>query len=345
MVSCCTVLRPASRLPCAQPRSNESWTWKALTMRARLLSVYGITVATVVAAILTAATAAGAQQIYWTVTETSTILRANLDGSNTEELPTTQFGAPHDLAVDTFNEKMFWTSSEHGQLKSGKRTLLDYGKMLSADLDATHVETLFATGQTRIIVDRSDTHDVIVSGDEGPYGIALDLPHRKIYWCEFHGSRIRRCDLDGANVETLVERAGQARDIALDLSEKKVYWTTFQGEIKRANFDGTGVELLVEGLSNPHGIALDIRRGRMYWADVHRIERADMDGQNAEQIWVDQNREATGIELDLRNDKIYWADYKGQKIFRADLDGSHVEEVVPSARGKPSAIALYLKGN
>jgi len=313
-------------------------------MRARRTGVYGITGAMVATAILTAATAAGAQQIYWTVTETSTILRANLDGSDTEELPTTQFGAPHDLAVDTSNEKIFWTSSDYGQLKSGKSTLLNYGKMLSADLDATEVETLFATGKTRIILDATDTHSVIVSGDEGPYGIALDLPHRKIYWCEFRGSRIRRCDLDGANVETLLERAGQARDIALDLSGEKIYWTTFQGQIKRANFDGTGVVMLVEGLTNPHGIALDVPRNRIYWADG-RIQRADMGGQNVEHVWVDENGWATGIELDLRNNKIYWADYKGQKIFRADLDGSDVEEVVSSTRGKPSAIALYLKGN
>jgi sugar lactone lactonase YvrE len=313
-------------------------------MKVRLVGLCGGTTAFVVAAILMFATAADAEEVYWAVAETSTIFRATLDGSNVEELPTTRFGAPHDIALDPRNKKMFWTSSDYGQLKSGNKTLLDYGKILRADLDATKVEKLFATGRTRVTVTDGGSRSLIASGNEGPYGIELNLLHGKIYWCEFHGSRVRRCDLDGANVETLVERAGQARDIALDVSEEKMYWTTFQGEIKRASFDGTEVEILVEGLSNPHGIALDVRRGKMYWADG-RIHRADMDGQHVELVVGNDKCAPAGIELDLSNNKIYWADYSRQKVLRADLDGSNIEEIVPFTRGKPSAIALYLNGN
>ena len=46
-------------------------------------------------------------------------------------------------------------------------------------------------------------------------GIALDLDGGKIYWSEWIQERIRRANLDGSQVETIVTGLEWPRDIAL----------------------------------------------------------------------------------------------------------------------------------
>ena len=46
-----------------------------------------------------------------------------------------------------------------------------------------------------------------------------------------------------------------------------------------------------------------------------------------------------GIALDLLADKMYWADAGTNKLQRADLDGSNLEDVIGTG-GNPVGIAL-----
>ena len=50
----------------------------------------------------------------------------------------------------------------------------------------------------------------------------------------------------------------------------------------------------------------------------------------------------TGIALDLGSGKMYWTDRGTDKIQRADLDGSNVEDLVTSGLSGPFGIALDL---
>jgi hypothetical protein len=79
-----------------------------------------------------------------------------------------------------------------------------------------------------------------------------------MYWTDVQGG-IRRSNLNGTGLETLVAGTFGDIGIALDLEAGKVFWTNFNlGLIRRANLDGTGQETLVSGLSFPVGIALQI---------------------------------------------------------------------------------------
>ena len=106
---------------------------------------------------------------------------------------------------------------------------------------------------------------------------------------------IRRANLDGSNLETLLTASdlGGVQEIALDVAGGKMYWTVRGPDtrIQRANLDGSELEVLVSsGLSDLHGIALDVDAGKMYWTDMgsEKIQRADLDGSNVEDTHHDR---------------------------------------------------------
>ena len=84
------------------------------------------------------------QKMYWTDNGTDKIQRANLDGSNVEDLVTTGLSNPRGIALDLINSKMYWT---------------DFGteKIQRANLDGSNVE------------------DLVTTGLSFPFGIALEV--------------------------------------------------------------------------------------------------------------------------------------------------------------------------
>ena len=259
-------------------------------------------------------------KMYWTDYGTDKIQRANLDGSNVEDLITTGLTNPRGLALDVGGGKMYWTD-------------LDLNKIQRADLDGSNVEDLITRVSTRI------------SRWSWSVDLALDVGGGKMYWTDLLGGRIRRADLDGSNVEDLI-RGLITPHIALDVGGGKMYWTdsnTFK--IQRADLDGSNVEdLITTGLSFPVGIALDVGGGKMYWTEESpgKIQRADLDGSNVEDLITRASglRRPQGIALDVGGGKMYWVDQLTDKIQRADLDGSNVEDLITTGLTTPFGIAL-----
>ena len=209
----------------------------------------------------------------------------------------------------------------------------------------------FATPEIqRANLDGSEV-EVLLSGIERPFGIALDLTNEKMYftenkWTDPQVHQITRANLDGSGTEVLV--TGYVPfGVALDVAGGKIYWTDQSGDIYRANLaDGSGVESLVS-TSGPYGIALDLDGGKIYWTDTDpdRIARANLDGSGVEELVTGLNRD-TQIALDVEAGKMYWGDWvfgEGGIIRRANLDGSGLEEVLNIGMDPtPYGIALDL---
>ena len=211
-------------------------------------------------------------------------------------------------------------------------------KIRRANLDGTNIQDI-ATGLGR------------------PVGIALDLPAGKIYSTDRDNvdfrnpnarNSIRRMNLDGTNIETLVTGGPSVKEaIALDTAGGKMYWVdwntfTGTGKIQRANLDGTNVEDVVSELIDPRGIALDLAQGKMYWTDggAGKIQRANFDGSNIEDLVTGvAASSASYLALNFSDNKIYWANYSAGKIQRANFDGSNVEDIVVGL-GHATGIAL-----
>ena len=70
--------------------------------------------------------------MYWTVHHPGKIQRANLDGSNVQDI-VTGLAYPEEIAVDIAGDKMYWTDR-------------DTDKIQRANLNGTDVEDLVTTG-------------------------------------------------------------------------------------------------------------------------------------------------------------------------------------------------------
>lgn len=260
-------------------------------------------------------------KMYWTDPDPSAkkIQRANLDGSNIEDLVTTGLISPTGIALDVEAGKMYWT---------------DFGtdKIQRANLDGSNVEDMIAT---------------VLSN---PIGIALDVTGGKMYWTDDGTDKIQRANLDGSNIEDLVTTGLSFTDgIALDVVGGKMYWTDLGIlKIQRADLDGTNVQdLITTGLIFPIGIALDVTDGKMYWADraIDKIKRANIDGTNIEEVVTVGLVQPEQITLDVAGGKMYWTDIGSSKIQRANLDGSNVEDLITSGVISPEGIVLAIESS
>ncbi len=208
---------------------------------------------------------AGAGKIYWTDVDDDAIRRANLDGSDQEDLVTTGLAFPRQVVLYLPDGKLYW----------GDQTLGEIGR---ANLDGSDPEILLFTPFSS--------------------GLAIDEPAGKVYWTTaITGSdgQILRADLDGTNVEVVVTDEDKPADIALDVVVGKVYWTDYAVDVvRRANLDGSGVEdLYVVGANlNPGGIVLDLAAGKVYWGQAvitnrDKIMRMNLDGSDPEDVITD----------------------------------------------------------
>ena len=247
-----------------------------------------------------------AEYMYWVESDSRSgkIRRANLDGSNVQDL-VTGLVFPQQIALDMTTEKMYWT---------------DYNtsKIQRANLDGSNVEDIVTT-------------DII-----NPWGLALDIAAGKMYWTDAGTLTVQRANLDGSNIETLVTELTNPHGLALDVTGGKMYWVDIRlGEIQRANLDGSNVETVIptDLNTNPVGIALDIAGGKMYWAEARaaKIQQANLDGSDIQTV-INTGAIGAGsphsLALDIASGKLYWTDWTTDKIRRANLDGSGVEELL-----------------
>ncbi len=228
--------------------------------------------------------------------------------------------------------------------------------VLSVVVPTAQAQTVYWTDVGAGKIQRADlvagtgVEDLVTTQVIEPVSLALDLAGGKIYWTE--GSQadfmISRANLDGTHVELLVTGLDSPSGITLDVAGGKIYWTDIgTGKIQRANLDGSSVEdlLTIGEVFTPVEIALDTAGNKMYWTESSpadfMIQRADLDGSNVE-LLVTGLVSPSGIALDVAGEKMYWTDMGTNKIQRANLDGSGVEDVVTTGVIAPVRIALDL---
>ena len=260
-----------------------------------------------------AQTAQTAGAIYWTDWDTNKIQRANLNGSNVQDLVTTGLGSPYGIALDVAAGKMYWADA-------------GTAKIQRANLDGSNIQNLIPLGLGV------------------PICIALDVTGNKMYWTDRGTGKVQRANLDGSNVQDLVFGVRGLHGIALDVAGNKMYWTDNEaGKIQRANLDGTTIEdLVATGLQLPNEIALDVAGGKMYWVDdgTRKIQRANLNGTGVQDLVTTGLHTPVGITLDLAGGKMYWTDLGTRRIQRADLDGTGVQNLVTTGLNAPFGIAL-----
>ncbi|MHC4693964.1 MAG: hypothetical protein ACYS67_14580 [Planctomycetota bacterium] len=236
----------------------------------------------------TVALAAPNPKIYWNVKETGYFGRCNLDGSNVEALSVPGAEDLRRFALHGRRGRIYWgevfdgivqtkmvgsariiiSSVPTGSIRGiavdpnmGKIYWVDLDKIQRANIDGTHIETLYTL-------------------DSGLEGIALDLENRYIYVTNWANGKIQRAPMEGGTAELIITtQAAGPEAIALDISNNYMYWThTGSGVIQRVRIGGSYlVQTQVINLTHPAGLEFDLERRMMYWTDLTKIQRASMD--------------------------------------------------------------------
>jgi DNA-binding beta-propeller fold protein YncE len=276
------------------------------------------------------------------------VFSANPDGSDLKVIVSEGRRLPDGIVVDLQAGHLYWTNMGNPSANDGS--------IERSDFDGQNL-----------------THIVPPGATFTPKQLQLDEKNRKLYWCDREGMRIMCANLDGSNLETLLDTSeGDSRPgkdikkwcvgIALDVEAGKLYWTqkgsdnAGEGRIFRANLEipkgqtpanRKDVELLYDNLPEPIDLELDLANRTIYWTDRgdpprgNTVNRAPMNpaqgnGKKEPVIIFDHLMEGIGIALDLKGGRMFLTDLGGS-VYSANLDGSNKKTVL-AAEGNLTGI-------
>ena len=286
-------------------------------------------------------------RLYFLEANAGVIHSANADGSDRKVIVS---GArvPDGVVVDVKAGHIYWTNMGN--------PIKNDGSIESADLDGQNRKKIVPEG-----------------GTFTPKQLHLEKKAGKLYWCDREGMRVMRCNLDGSNIETLVDSSkGDVRPgtdetkvcvgITVDPDRGEIYWTqkgpanAGKGRIFRANIDipkgetaanRTDIETLFDGLPEPIDLELDLKNRFLYWTDRgdaprgNTVNRAPLDADfkkhPAPDILFTHLEEGIGIALDFKGNRMFVTDLAGN-IFSAKLDGTEKKPLLV-AQGNLTGIA------
>ena len=275
------------------------------------------------------------------------IVSVNADGSDKKAIAT---GAriPDGVVVDVEAGHIYWTNMGIPTKNDGS------------------IERVGLDGQNRTTI-------VPEGGTFTPKQLHLEKKSGKIYWCDREGMRVMRCNIDGSQIETLVDTSkGAARPatdetkvcvgITVDPDREQIYWTqkgpanAGKGRIFRAKIgipkgetaaNRTDIETLFDGLPEPIDLELDLKNRFLYWTDRgdaprgNTVNRASLDADFKKrpepEIILTHLEEGIGIALDFKGNRMFLTDLAGS-IYSARLDGTEKKPVLV-AQGNLTGIA------
>ena len=255
------------------------------------------------------------------------VFSLNPDGSGKKTL-VSDCRMPDGVAVDLDAGNIYWTNM-------GVPNLND-GSIERTDLEGKNRTTIVPQGATFT-----------------PKQIHLDKQNGKLYWCDREGMRVMRVNLDGSNIETLVQTGAGDTDrhdqtkwcvgITLDYKRGQLYWTQKGpdngelGRIFRANIEipkgetpanRSDIEIWFDHLPEPIDLELDPTNRVLYWTDRgdpprgNTVNRASVDAKpDAPEIVFNHLMEGIGIALDIPGDRMFMTDLGGS-IYSCTLSGS-----------------------
>jgi len=266
----------------------------------------------------------------------------NPDGSDQKTI-VTNCRLPDGIAVDVEAGHIYWTNM-------GVPNLND-GSIERADIDGKNRKVIVPEG-----------------GTFTPKQMHLDKENGKLYWCDREGMRVMRANLDGSQIETLVETGRGDTDrrdetrfcvgITIDPKLGKIYWTQKGptkgglGRLCRANIDvpkgesptnRSDIEVLFDQLPEPIDLELDLKNRVLYWTDRgdpprgNTVNRTPIDKKAVPEILITHLMEGIGIALDVPGNRMFVTDFAGS-LYSADLDGKNERDLL-FAQGNLTGIA------
>jgi hypothetical protein len=251
---------------------------------------------------------------------------ANPDGSDLKTIVAHTGHFPDGIAIDAEAGHIYWTNMGALSVRDGS------------------IERVDLHGRNRTVI-------VPTGAIHTPKQLLLDKAGGKLYWCDREGMRVMRCNLDGSQVEILVETGRPDADkgdqtkwcvgIAVDPAKGKFYWSQKgpdkggRGRILRASIEmpagespanRSDIEVLFDGLPEPIDMEFEPESRLLYWTDRgdpprgNTVNRAPVDTRAEPEILVTHLMEGIGLSLDVAGRRMFFTDLAGT-LYVAPLDG------------------------
>ncbi|XP_075225268.1 protein cueball-like [Lycorma delicatula] len=199
------------------------------------------------------------RQLYFSNVNHSEFSIFRLDPSDDTIEPTPlvfkQNGNIIDLAIDSMSQKLFWT--------------------VGYSIKYINLENSMPP-QAGIVLYKSES--------DMPYGLAVDICHRNLYWTS---SSIQRSSIDGKNVEVLAKTNNSPLGITVDQYSGRVYWTE---EVILSLFDKSNStpEINIRAANAHKPVALSTLGSRFFWTDVgsEAIYNAKINNEDYDRVTV-----------------------------------------------------------
>uniref|UniRef100_A0A8K9VBI4 EGF-like domain-containing protein n=1 Tax=Oncorhynchus mykiss TaxID=8022 RepID=A0A8K9VBI4_ONCMY len=293
--------------------------------------------------------------IYWTDWQSRSIQRADkTTGANTITLRSNLPGLMDIQAVDREKPLGFNKCGRRNggcshmclPCPNGTSCACPTGILLKGDArscdDSPETYLLFSNRVSvrRISLDTNDHTDVHVPVPELHNVISLDYDSvdGKLYYTDVSLDVIRRANLDGTGMETVISQGLKTTDgLAVDWVTRNMYWTdTGRNTIEVARLDGTSRKVLVNNsLDEPRAIAVFPSKGYLFWTDwghIAKIERAHLDGSDRKVLINTDLGWPNGLTLDYDTRRS-----SGWMLTCSDLNGK-LRQILVSPVSHPFAL-------
>lgn len=261
-------------------------------------------------------------KVYWGNVNSDSIQRANLDGSDVQDVVSGNFpfiGNPAGIALDSTNQLLYWTDfhakkiARTNLVTNVTTTLIDEGFYTpqGIDLDLAGGRMYWVdAGISKDVPNSGRVRHANLDGDSGlallvnrniPYDVKIDHEGGKLYWLELFSS-LFRSSLDGTNVEQIPLPFLAATRFEFDHVQRKLIWFKGFGDLCRSNLDGSGLELLVPEFISGGGIGVAVLHdcNENHIDDFDEIQSADCNA-NRNPDSCDPDADADGIPDDCDN--------------------------------------------
>ena len=180
-------------------------------------------------------------KVYWCDSDQFKICRANLDGTNPEDIISSGLQFPVAIALDVTHRKLYWGDQVAEEIRR-------------SDLDGLNQEFIVGTPFHR--------------------GLAVDELHGKIFWTTSRNPNagdVWASDLNGGGAAAVLNggtASFKPASLALDPARNRLYFTDYVTKtFRRAALDGTGLVTLYTDAFGfaPRGLTVDPSNGDVYW--------------------------------------------------------------------------------
>ncbi|KAL3196246.1 hypothetical protein MRX96_015548 [Rhipicephalus microplus] len=317
--------------------------------------------------------------LYWTDWETKAIHRSDTNGQNGQMIRANLAGLMDIHGVNTEYAGINVCGRTNGgcshlclRKPHGYSCACPTGILLKSDdrtcYEAPSAFLLFANrGSLRkISLDTADNIDMHLPLNDVYNAVAVDFNYNewKLYYTDVTLDVIRRVDLNGTNVEVIVDNDLEAADgLALDWIARNIYWADSRRKtIEVARADGSSRKLLINlDLDEPRALALFPEKGveentplAEILAPVHlvfvsfihyfiqqycsssgqtgasfrKIERSFLDGSGRRVIIATDLGWPNGLAIDYETERLYWVDAQLDCIEFSDFNGKSRQKLI-----------------